>query len=103
MSSLQKKLQRSRETFSRVVAELNSKKDSQLLELYARPVVDAAAEILVGYLLLRQARFSSRKLKIARRYIQEIAPRIHMRAASIKRGDKACLKDYNIIVGSAAV
>ena len=103
MSSLQKKLQRSRETLSRAVAELNSKKDSQLLELYARPVVDAAAEILIGYLLLRQARFSSRKLKIARLYIQEIAPRIHMRAVSIKRGDKACLKDYNLIVGSVAV
>jgi hypothetical protein len=102
LSSLQKKLQRSRDTLSRVVADLNSKKDSQLLELYARPVVDAATEILIGYLFLRQARCSSRKLKIARLYIQEIAPRITMRAASIKRGDKACLKDYNLIVGPAA-
>ena len=102
LSSLQKKLQRSRETLSRVVADLNSKKDSQLLELYARPVVDAATEILIGYLFLRQARCSSRKLKIARLYIQEIAPRITMRAVSIKRGDKACLKDYNLIVGPAA-
>jgi hypothetical protein len=102
LSSLQKKLQRSRDTLSRVVADLNSKKDSQLLELYARPVVDAATEILIGYLFLRQARLSSRKLKIARLYIQEIAPRITMRAASIKRGDKACLKDYNLIVGPAA-
>jgi hypothetical protein len=85
-----------------VVADLNSKKDSQLLELYARPVVDAATEILIGYLFLRQARCSSRKLKIARLYIQEITPRIAMRAVSIKRGDKACLKDYNLIVGPAA-
>ena len=102
LSSLQKKLQRSRDTLSRVVADLNSKKDSQLLELYARPVVDAATEILIGYLFLRQARCSSRKLKIARLYIQEITPRIAMRAVSIKRGDKACLKDYNLIVGPAA-
>jgi hypothetical protein len=103
LGSLQKKLQRSRETLSRVVADLNSKKDSQLLELYARPVVDAATEILIGYLLLRQARFSSRKLKVARLYIQDIVPRISMRAVSIKRGDKACLKDYNLLVGPAAV
>ena len=103
ISSLQKKLQRSRETLSRVVADLNSKKDSQLLELYARPVVDAATEILIGYLLLRQARFSSRKLKVARLYIQDIVPRISMRAVSIKRGDKACLKDYNLLVGPSAV
>ena len=103
MGSLQKKLQRSQALLSRVVAALNNKKDSQLLELYARPVVDAATEILIGYLLLRQARFSSRKRKIARQYINEIVPRIHMRAVNIKRGDKACLKDYSLIVGSAAV
>jgi hypothetical protein len=99
--SLQKKLQRCRDMVSRMVFTINSKKDSQLVELYARPLVDSAAEILMGYLLLRQARFSSRKLKIARLYINEIAPHIAMRSALVKQGDKTCIKDYNLIVGSA--
>jgi hypothetical protein len=103
LGSLQKKLQRSRETVSRVVTDLNSKKDNQLLELYAGPIVDAATEILIGYLLLRQARFSSRKLKIARLHIHATTQRITMRAAHIKRGDKTCLKDYSLIVGPVAV
>ena len=53
LASLVKKLERWRKILARSVEQLNSKKDAQLLELYARPVVDMAVEILMGYLLLK--------------------------------------------------
>jgi hypothetical protein len=96
---LAKKLKNCRRILTRSVEKLNSKRDGQLMELYARLVVDMAVEILIGYLLLHQARVSPRKFKIARIYIHQIVPRVTMRAHTLKTGDKACLKDYEIIVG----
>lgn len=97
-----KKLARWRKILARGVEQLNSKKDAQLLELYARPAVDLAAEILMGYLLLKQARGSLRKMKIAKMYITDSGPRIGMRAEIMRQGSKHCIKDYAIIVGPAA-
>jgi hypothetical protein len=102
-ASLVKKLERWRKTLARSVEQLNSKKDAQLLELYARPVVDMGVEILMGYLLLRQAQASSRKLKITKMYLNERAPLIGMRADIIRHGSKHCIKDYELIVGAAGI
>jgi hypothetical protein len=98
-----KKLERWRKILARSVEQLNSKKDAQLLELYARPVVDMGVEILMGYLLLRQAQASSRKLKITKMYLNERAPLIGMRAEIIRHGSKHCIKDYELIVGAAVI
>ncbi len=102
-ASLVKKLERWRKTLARSVEQLNRKKDAQLLELYARPVVDMGVEILMGYLLLRQAQASSRKLKITKMYLNERAPLIGMRADIIRHGSKHCIKDYELIVGAAVI
>jgi 3-(methylthio)propanoyl-CoA dehydrogenase len=102
-ASLVKKLERWRKTLARSVEQLNSKKDAQMLELYARPVVDMGVEILMGYLLLRQAQASSRKLKITKMYLNERAPLIGMRADIIRHGSKHCIKDYELIVGAAVI
>ena len=103
LGSQAKRLERWRKILARSVEQLNSKKDAQLLDLYARPVVDMAVEILVGYLLLKQARFSSRKMKIAKIYINNSGPRIVMRAAFVRQGSKHCIKDYELIVGTAVI
>ena len=102
-ASLVKKLERWRKILAHSVEQLNSKKDAQLLELYARPVVDMGVEILMGYLLLRQAQASSRKLKITKMYLNERAPLIGMRAEIIRHGSKHCIKDYELIVGAAVI
>ncbi|MCX5903850.1 MAG: acyl-CoA dehydrogenase family protein [Proteobacteria bacterium] len=103
LGSQAKRLERWRKIIARSVEQLNSKKDAQLLDLYARPVVDMAVEILVGYLLLKQARFSSRKMKIAKIYINNSGPRIVMKAAFVRQGSKHCIKDYELIVGAAVI
>jgi alkylation response protein AidB-like acyl-CoA dehydrogenase len=95
---LEKKLQQGRKLLSQSVEYLNICKDNQVVELYARQVVDMATEILIGYLLLKQALKSSRKLKIARAYINSLGPKLKMRATFVKKADKSCLKNFALIV-----
>ena len=101
LSGMAKKLERWRKILSRAIEQLNTKRDAQLLELYAKPVVDMAVEILMGYLLLNQARTSSRKVKIAKIYFNEKEPRIRMRAEIIRHSSKLCVKDFELIAGKA--
>jgi alkylation response protein AidB-like acyl-CoA dehydrogenase len=100
LAGLAKKLEKSRKILSRSIEYLSSKKDSQLLELCARPVVDSATEIYIGYLLLNQARYSSRKSKVAKMYINPLLPRLQMRAHHIRSAEHLRPKDYGLIVGS---
>lgn len=99
LQGLAKKLERSRCILSQSITYINSRKDSQLLELCARPIVDMATEIFIGYLLLNQARRSSRKRKVAKMYINNTGSRIQMYANRIRNEDKVCLKDYSLLVG----
>jgi hypothetical protein len=100
-AALEKKLQRGRTLLSQSVDFLNSRKDNQLMELYSRKIVDMATEILIGYLFLKQSLNSSRKLKIARMFINDLEPVLKMRASHIKNADKTCLKNYSLIVDPA--
>lgn len=97
---LAKKLLRMRRMLSRCVAVLNSANNNQLLDLYSRPVVDMACDILIAYLLLCQSCHSYRKLKIARLFIHDTEPVIIMRAHQIRHADTARLKNYPLIIGS---
>jgi hypothetical protein len=96
---LAKKLKRCRTILAQAVEYLNGRRDNQLMDLYARHVVDMAVEILIGYLFLHQGRFSPRKLKIARIFINELVPKVQMKVQIIKTGDKARIKEYETIVG----
>lgn len=100
-AGLEKKLQQGRKFLSRSIDFLNSRKDNQLMDLYSRPVVDMAADILIGYLFLKQSLNSARKLKIAKMFINKTGPVQRMRMSLIKRADKTCLTNYALIVGPA--
>lgn len=98
--SLAKKLLRQRALLARCVERLNKANDNQLMDLYSRPLVDMACDILIGYLLLHQARHSGRKLKMVRMFIHDTEPVIAMHAARIRRADTARLKQYAALTGS---
>ncbi len=94
-----RKLERARKVLQQSVDLLNEKRDNQIMDLCSRPLVDMAADILIGYLLLGQAGHCSRKLKVARLFITNMEPVLKMRAGRIKHADTACLKQYEILVG----
>jgi hypothetical protein len=98
---LAKKLLRHRALLARCCERLNKANDNRVMDLCSRPLVDMACDILIGYLLLHQARSAGRKLKVARMFINDTEPVIAMHAARIRRADAARLKQYEALTGSS--
>jgi len=96
--SLQNKLLQARRLLAKGVDYLKEKGGYDYTELYARPLVDIALDILTGYLFLIQARHSDHKLAVARRYIARAMPRIKMNCAYVTSGERSTLREFAEIV-----
>ena len=95
---LQGQLRRARELLARAVTYLKERGGYDYTELYARPLVDIAYDILVGYLLLRQGRHRGRKLTLARRHITRALPRIRMNYTYVTGGERSTLRHFDQLV-----
>jgi hypothetical protein len=95
---LQQELLRARELLTKAVTYVKEKGGYDYTELYARPLVDMAYDILVGYLFLRQAQASERKLTVARRHIARARPRLRMNSALATSGERSTLRDFGQLV-----
>lgn len=96
-------------------------KGVEYMDLWGRPLVDIAIDLIHGYLFLDQAStkvemnvavsgeggkasngqqvsMKQRKAMIARRYITKAAPKIVARAEAICSGDKTTMSDYPVLV-----
>jgi hypothetical protein len=90
------------------------------MDLYGRPLVDMAIDLINGYLFCGQAStkvdmevpvaengagsgetipMKKRKAMIARRYITKNAPKIAGLAKQISTGDKSTFNEYETLVG----
>ena len=69
------------------------------LDLAARRLVDCALIQIMGHLLLHHASRNGRKKHIARRYIENELPVLHMKCAQIRSGDTSPLDKYEALAG----
>jgi hypothetical protein len=69
------------------------------MDLSGRRLVDAAAAVLIGHLLLRQAAGNERKKRVARRFIDVEMPRLHLNCELIAAGDVSALDEYALLAG----
>ncbi len=93
-----KKLAKARALLRDCAGRLSESRDSRVVELYSRTIVDMAVDILLGYLLLKQSSHCTRKLCIARRFVNALEPRLGMHARLIKKGDTAAVTHFDQIV-----
>jgi len=100
MKGHSRKLFQARRWLKEAIAYLNKRKDSQYTDLYARNLVDMATGILIGYLFIKQAQYSSRKKIIAKKFINKLIPQVKMNYQSIVSGDKTTLKYFDAIIKS---
>jgi alkylation response protein AidB-like acyl-CoA dehydrogenase len=98
MKGLSQKLLQARRWLKEAVTYLNNKKDSQYTDLYARNLVDMATGILIGYLFIKQAKYSARKKIIAKKFITRLLPQIKMNNHHIVSGDKTTLKHFDVLL-----
>jgi 3-(methylthio)propanoyl-CoA dehydrogenase len=94
---------------------------NEYMDLYGRPLVDTAMDLIIGYLFCGQASskfdmqvpvaenaqadsaktvsMKERKAMIARRFIIQNAPKIIARAEQIRSADKSTFSQYESLVG----
>ena len=64
------------------------------MDLYGRKLVDGAAAVLVGHLLLRQAAANDRKRLVARRFIHTHLPTLERDMTLLRSGDRSVLAEF---------
>jgi hypothetical protein len=69
-------------------------------DLVAKNMVDMGAEIYMAYLLLEEAGMSDRKRIVAKRYVNNLLPRIEMNQTVILGGDRTPLDQFDRIIYS---
>jgi hypothetical protein len=100
--------------------EFTKQQGNEYMDLYGRPLVDVAIDLINGYLLCGQAStkvemnvpvaggtakngqtipMKQRKLMLARRYVEKNAPKIKALTDLIRQGDKSTFSEYEALVG----
>ena len=69
------------------------------MDLYGRKLVDSAAVVIIGHLLLSQAAANDRKRRVARRFIESSLPTVRRNIDLVLSGDKSVLEEYETLAG----
>jgi len=88
-----------REKLVAAVEYVKKNQSADYLDLYARPLVDAATDIYLGYLWLEMARHSAAKATSARRFISRAIGRCEQGLRLITSGDRSTLDAFDVLVG----
>jgi alkylation response protein AidB-like acyl-CoA dehydrogenase len=103
-ADLEAKLKDGRKLFDEALAYVKAYKgegNGQFAAYHARRLVEMATDLIIGYLLLRDAAHSERKLKVASIFIARLPSRIAA-CHSFITGDSAAalLRDYAAVIGA---
>ncbi len=98
LHDLKQKLLEGKELILKGIAVVKEEGTSYM-DLYGRKLVDAAAGILIGHLLLRQAVDDERKARVARRFIHTRLPTIERDIGLVCSGDKSVIEEYETLAG----
>ena len=101
LAGLAKKLVKERSELAKAVAYLKDKKDQAYTDLRARDVVDIASNLVMGQLLLEQAKLSREKRAVATKFITESAIQTHAHLQRITSGARTTLTHFPQIVGES--
>ena len=80
-----------RESWAGAVAHVRTLDDPAFKDFHARRLVEAAIDLVCAYLLLRSAQNDTRKLLVARYFIEQMGGRVEAAAQAIVTGDPAAL------------
>jgi alkylation response protein AidB-like acyl-CoA dehydrogenase len=87
--------------FNRCIDHMKEQEDSAMIEYYAVDLVDIAAYVVNGWLVLQDARLAGRKREMARVYIAETLPKIRGRVTVLQAVDPAPLQARDIILAES--
>jgi len=94
-----RRLERVRKKLAQTVDELKRDASADYLDLMARPLVDTAIDVYLGYLWLEMARHSKAKAVSAKRFIGRAVARCEHQLRLVASGDRSTLDHFDVLVG----
>ena len=96
---LHKKVLEARHFFDKAIVGVKDIKDPEFVTFHSRRLVEMATDIIISYLLLRDAVKADRKKKVAEIFIEKMLPRVEMNMNYILGGEAKIVEYYNEIIG----
>lgn len=93
-----KKIRKGRLDFDKAMIAIREAEDDNFVTFHSRRCVEMATDLVQSYLLLRDAKHSDRKRRIANIFIEKMLTRIHMNKHYILDGGNAFLNNYEDIL-----
>ncbi len=100
LAPLKKQMKEATALFNRCIDHLKEQ-DRAVIDYYAVDLVDIAAYVVNGWLVLRDARLAERKHALARVYIVEALSAIQSRVATLKTSDPAPMHVRDVILAES--
>jgi hypothetical protein len=98
-TSLLKVVERARVHLERAIVNVKEKDDETVTAFHARRLVDMTTDIVISYLLLRDARQSERKMAVAESFIERMASKVETLSNYVSTETSHFLKNYKTIIG----
>ncbi len=102
LADLKARMQEATALFNRSIDHLKEQEDQAVLDYYAVDLVDVAAYVVNGWLMLRDARLTEQKRELAHVYAAEMLPRLRGRVAALQAVDLAPLRARDLILADPA-
>jgi alkylation response protein AidB-like acyl-CoA dehydrogenase len=99
VKELHKQLHKARLNFEKTLVGIKEVDNSEFSTFHSGRVVEMATDVILGYLLLRDAAHSERKKKVADIFIDKMLPRVQMSMSYILDGKASLLSDYKEVIG----
>ncbi|RKX81722.1 MAG: acyl-CoA dehydrogenase [Spirochaetes bacterium] len=96
---LHKQLLKARHDFEKTLVGVKGIERPDFVTYHSRRLVEMATDLIIAYLMLRDAAHSDRKLKVATIFIEKMLPRVKMNMSFILEGEASLLADYKAVIG----
>ena len=102
LDGLAAKLTQAASDLRSAVAFVKGRNDQKYIDYHARRLVDVATDIYIGYLFLDEARQDNTRRIVARKFINDLAPRARMLCAIATDGDTTITDNYQALLRDKA-
>ena len=96
---LHKQLLKARHDFEKTLVGVKDVEGPDFVTYHSRRLVEMATDIIIAYLMLRDASHSERKMKVAEIFIEKMLPRVKMSMVFILEGKASLLTSYKEVIG----
>lgn len=83
------------------IAHIKQKADSEFQEYHSRRLVEMATNVIIGYLMLRDASFSDRKKEVTKFFLEYAYPEVKMKCDIITNDIQSLLQNHDLILDGA--